>query len=139
MDKVFREKSLDQSFDEFFLSDSNVNQLLSIYNATGKDRYKDLENLLRLDRLQIQELTHFDELILNNLNYFHIPGKQLKATVVFDHHIPTTDDNPIASRRYRFLLINHKFCYVMRILVMKLYKEDVRPYVKCLVLSMEFF
>ena len=35
-------------------------------------------------------------------NRFHIPGEPLGATTVLQHNIPTTDDQPIFSKQYRF-------------------------------------
>jgi len=42
------------------------------------------------------------KLITNSQDRFHIPGEKLTAINVPQHQIPTTDDQPINTRQYRF-------------------------------------
>ena len=59
-------------------------------------------NLLRLDHLNKEERQHVESLIKKYADQFHLPGESLGATNVLQHNNPTTDDQPIFSKQYRF-------------------------------------
>ena len=55
-----------------------------------------------MDHLNKEEKQHVENLIEKYADRFHIPGEPLGATTVVQHNIPTTDDQPIFSKQYRF-------------------------------------
>ncbi|KAL0128587.1 hypothetical protein PUN28_003742 [Cardiocondyla obscurior] len=58
--------------------------------------------LLRLDHVSVSEKENVTNLIKSSQDRFHIPGEMLTFTQVLQHQIPTTDDQPINTRQYRF-------------------------------------
>ena len=55
-----------------------------------------------MDHLNKEEKQHVENLIEKYADRFHIPGEPLGATTVLQHNIPTSDDQPIFSKQYRF-------------------------------------
>lgn len=63
---------------------------------------KDIREFLHLDHLNEDEKQHVIKLAEHNRKNVYLPGDQLPRTAVVTHRIPTTDDNPIYSKQYRF-------------------------------------
>ena len=55
-----------------------------------------------MDSLNQDEYEQVERLIINSADRFQIPGEPLEATNVLQYSIPTIDDSPIFSRKYRF-------------------------------------
>ena len=55
-----------------------------------------------MDHLNKEEKQYVENLIKKYADRFHIPGKPLGATTVLHRNIPTTDDQPIFLKQYRF-------------------------------------
>ncbi|KAL6427138.1 hypothetical protein ACFW04_008640 [Cataglyphis niger] len=75
---------------------------LAISEKTGENRLTKIIELLRLEHLCAEEQKSILNLITNSQDRFHIPGEKLTATHVIQHQIPTTDDQPLNTRQYRF-------------------------------------
>ena len=85
-----------------------INQLPQTYdfkpsfNISHKDRENSIKELLRLDHLNEEEKQHVENLIKKYADRFHIPGEPLGRITVLQHSIPTTDDQPVFSKQYKF-------------------------------------
>ena len=79
-----------------------TNDFKQSFNILHKDRENSIEELLRLDHLNKEEKQNVENLIKKYADRFHIAGEPLRATTVLQHNIPTTDDQPIFSKQYRF-------------------------------------
>ena len=78
------------------------NRCLVVTENPGKDRLGTIVDLLRLEHLKTLEKESILKLITSSQDQFHIPEEKLTATQVLQHQIPTTDDQPINTRQYRF-------------------------------------
>lgn len=58
--------------------------------------------MLRLDHLNEEEKANVIRLVTNYAERFQLPGEPLGATNVLKHRIPTTNDQPINVKQYRY-------------------------------------
>lgn len=70
--------------------------------TTTNQKTDEIKSLLRLDHLNTEEKDYVNELITENADLFHTPGKPLESTTAVEHQILTTDDQPVFTRQYRF-------------------------------------
>ena len=91
-----------QIFNDFVKQIPKVNDCDLSFNVSNKNRENSIKELLRLGHLNKEETQHIGNLIEKYADRFHIPGEPLGATTVSQHNIPTTDDQPIFSKQYRF-------------------------------------
>ncbi|KAM0730323.1 Retrovirus-related Pol polyprotein from transposon 17.6 [Formica fusca] len=80
----------------------NLRNCLTISEEKRKNRPAEIIESLRLEHLNETERKSIIKLITDSQDRFHIPGEKLTATHVLQHRIPTTDDQPINTRQYRF-------------------------------------
>lgn len=59
-------------------------------------------DFLRLDHLHGEEKEYVVNLVQENKEIFHLPGQHLPGTDVVMHRIPTTSDEPINTRQYKY-------------------------------------
>ena len=90
-----------QIFNDFINQIPKVNDCDQSFSISDKNRKNSIKELLRLDHLNKEE-KHVENLIKKYADRFHIPGEPFEATTVSQHNIPTTDDQPIFSKQYRF-------------------------------------
>ena len=91
-----------QIFNDLITQIPQTNDYHQSFNISNKSRENAIKELLRLDHLNKEEKQHVENLIEKYADRFHIPGEPLGATTVLQHNIPTTDDQPIFSKQYRF-------------------------------------
>ena len=91
-----------QIFNDFIIQIPKINDCDQSFNISNKNRKNSIKELLRLDHSNQEEKQHVENLIQKYAGRFHMPGESLGAKTVLQHNIPTTDDQPIFSKQYRF-------------------------------------
>ena len=119
-----------QVFNDFISQIPKVQDCYHSFNITNKNRENDIKELLRLDHLNKEEKQHVENLIKKYADQFHIPGEPSGATTVLQHNIPTTDDQPIFSKQYRFPPIHKEEIsrQVNELIDSKIIKPSQSPY-----------
>ena len=119
-----------QIFNDFINQIPKINDYDQSFSISNKKRENSIKELLRLDHLNQEEKQHVENLIQKYADRFHIPGEPLGATTVLQHNIPTTDDQPIFSKQYRFPLVNKEVIsrQVNELINNKIIKPSQAPY-----------
>lgn len=84
-------------------SNLNSKSCFTIKERKKKDKVMEM---LRLEHLNAEELSHVEGLIEKNSDCFHLPDEKLNHTNVLEHRIPTINEIPIHTRQYRFPVIH---------------------------------
>ena len=66
------------------------------------DRVEEIRKYLRFEHRSSEERSSVLEIINNYPDIFHPQNEHLPATNIAVHKIPTTDEQPINTRQYRF-------------------------------------
>lgn len=61
-----------------------------------------------MEHLNNEERENIEELIKRNADCFHLPEEPLGYTNILQHRVPTSDNNPIHTRQYRFPPVHKK-------------------------------
>jgi transposase InsO family protein len=71
-------------------------------NSTNFDRPHAVEQLLRLEHLNPEEIEHVRSILTKHSDRFHLPNEPLGTTNATQHYIPTINEIPIHNKQYRF-------------------------------------
>ena len=84
--------------------DSILNNNIYSIETEGpvQDKATAIKELLRLEHLNEEELTHVTNIIQTHSNLFRLPDETLDHTNKIAHKIQTTDDQPVHTKQYRF-------------------------------------
>ena len=119
-----------QIFNDFINQIPKVNDCDQSFNISNGNRENSIKEVLRLDHLNKEEKQHVENLIKKYAVRIHIRGEPSGATTVLQHNIPTTDDQPIFSKQYRFPS-EHKeeiSCQVNELIDNRIIKPSQSPY-----------
>jgi transposase InsO family protein len=75
---------------------------VNIIQLDKTQRPKQIQQLLRLEHLNDDELRHVNDLLHKHSDLFQLPDESLGFTNSIEHKIITTDDSPINVKQYRF-------------------------------------
>jgi len=75
---------------------------VNIIRQDKEERPERLQQVLRLEHLNEDELKHVTELLNKHADLFQLPDEKLGFTNSIEHKIITTDDRPINVKQYRF-------------------------------------
>lgn len=96
------EDSIRKILNSFIIPENNSYENNTVFKISKMEREEKMLDLFRLDQLNSEELIHVELLISKHSHMFHLPGEPFTATNVLQHKIPTTDEQPIFTRQYRF-------------------------------------
>lgn len=71
-------------------------------NNLREARTNEVRNLLNLSHLSEEEAVEMNKILHAHSDLFYIPGESLGYTNKVEHSIPTTDEQPIHTKQYRF-------------------------------------
>ena len=79
-------------------------RILKCTEISDKDRERahKIQTLLRWDHLNPEEANHVTKLVEEHSDLFQLPGENLEGTGIISHKIPTTDNQPVHMKQYRF-------------------------------------
>ena len=109
-----------QIVNDFINQIPKVNYFDQSFNISNKNRENCIKN----------KKQHFENLILKYADRFHIPGEPAGATTILQHNIPTTDDQSIFSKQYRFSAVHKEEIsrQVNELIDNKIIKSSQSPY-----------
>ena len=91
-----------QIFNDFINQIPEVKYCDQSLNISDENWENSIEEFLRFDYLNQEQKQHVKTFIKKYADRFQIRGEPLGATTILQHNIPTTDDQPIFSKQYRF-------------------------------------